>query len=181
MSRIDPLRGRIGRRDLLKFSGAAAGTAALSNLTGQGVLPARPAVARQDAANAIIFGVGTDVDELDPRTIDTQEGYIACANIYDCLVLYDLGATTIRPGLAESWEISDDGLVYTFNLRQGVNFHDGAPFNADSVVTWFNSIKEGAPGSQYDAVRMVYMEDFITSKIDAVEKVDEFTVRMNLP
>ncbi|HEX2280614.1 MAG TPA: ABC transporter substrate-binding protein, partial [Thermomicrobiales bacterium] len=181
MSRIDPLRARLGRRDLLKMTGAAAGVAALSDLTGGKVQPARSALARQDAANAIIFGVGTDVDELDPRTIDTQEGYIACANIYDCLVLYELGATTLRPGLAESWEISEDGLVYTFHLRQGVTFHDGDPFNADAVVTWFNSIKEGAPGSQFDATRMVYMQDFISSWIDSVEAVDEFTVRMNLP
>ena len=181
MSRIDPLRGRLGRRDLLKMTGAAAGAAALGDLTGRGVLPARSALARQDATNAIIFGVGTDIDELDPRTTDTQEGYIASANIYDCLVLYDLGATTIRPGLAESWEISDDGLVYTFKLRQGVKFHDGAPFNADAVVTWYNSIDEGAPGSQYDAVRMVYMADFITDWIDSVEAVDESTVRMTLP
>ena len=96
-------------------------------------------------------------------------------------MLYDLGATTIRPGLAESWEISDDGLAYTFNLRQGVSFHDGAPFNADAVVTWYNSIKEGAPGSQFDATKMVYMEDFITAWIDSVEAVDESTVLMTLP
>src|SRR5215218_1122819 len=181
MSRIDPLRGRLGRRDLLKVTGAAAGAATLGDLTGRGLLPARSALARQDAANAIVFGIGTDVDELDPRTIDTQEGYIACANVYDCLVLYDLGATTIRPGLAESWEISEDGLVYTFNLRQGVKFHDGEPFNADAVITWYNSIDEGSPASQYDAVRMVYMADFITDWIDTVEAVDEFTVRMTLP
>jgi ABC-type transport system substrate-binding protein len=181
MSRIDPLRGRLGRRDLLKMTGAAAGAAAVSDVTGGRILPAPSALARQDAANAIVFGVGTDVDELDPRTTDTQEGYIASANIYDCLVLYDLGATTIRPGLAESWEISDDGLVYTFKLRQGVKFHDGAPFNADAVVTWYNSIDEGASGSQYDAVRMVYMADFITDWIDSVEAVDESTVRMTLP
>ena len=112
--------------------------------------------------NAIIFGVGTDVDELDPRTTDTQEGYIAACNVYDCLVLYDLGATTIRPGLAESWEISDDGLVYTFHLRQGVKFHDGDEFNADAVVTWYNSIPGRRAGSQYDATAMVYMQDFIT-------------------
>ena len=181
MSRIDPLRGRLGRRDLLKVTGAAAGTAALGNLTGRSVLPTQTALARQDGANAIIFGVGTDVDELDPRTTDTQEGYIVASNVYDCLVLYDLGATTIRPGLAESWEISDDGLVYTFNLRQGVSFHDGEPFNADAVITWYNSIDEGAPDSQYDATRMVYIADFITTWIDSVEAVDEFTVRMTLP
>src|SRR5215208_3275726 len=180
MSRIDPLRGRLGRRDLLKMTGAAAGAAALSDVTGGRILPAPSALARQDAANAIVFGVGTDVDELDPRTTDTQEGYIASANIYDCLVLYDFGATTIRPGLAESWEISDDGLVYTFNLRQGVKFHDGDPFNADAVVTWFNSIKEGAPGSQFDATRMVYISDFYTNWIDSVEKIDDATVNMVL-
>src|SRR5215210_8091249 len=181
MSRVEPLRGRLGRRDLLKMTGAAAGTAALGDLTGRGVLPARSALARQDAANAIIFGVGTDIDELDPRTTDTQEGYIVSANVYDCLVLYDLGATTLRPGLAESWAISEDGRDYTFNLRQGVSFHDGEPFNADAVITWYNSIDERAPDSQYDATRMVYIADFITNWIDTVEAVDEFTVRMTLP
>src|SRR5215218_9674522 len=181
MSRIDPLRGRLGRRDLLKMTGAAAGVAALGEFSGSAVLPARSALARQDAANAIIFGVGTDIDELDPRTTYSQEGYIVASNVYDCLMLYDLGATTIRPGLAESWEISEDGLVYTFNLRQGVSFHDGEEFNADAVVTWFNSVKEGAPGSQYDATRMVYMADFITNWIDKVEAADEYTVRMTLP
>jgi len=165
MSRIDPLPGRLGRRDLLKMTGAAAGVAALGDFTGRSVLPARSALARQDAANAIIFGVGTDIDELDPRTTDTQEGYIVASNVYDCLVLYDLGATTIRPGLAESWEISEDGLVYTFNLRQGVSFHDGEPFNADAVVTWYNSIDPDAADTQYDATRMVYSADFITNWI----------------
>ncbi|MBA2595567.1 MAG: ABC transporter substrate-binding protein [Chloroflexia bacterium] len=181
MSRIDPLRGRLVRRDLLKITGAAAGAAALGPFTGHGVLPSETAFARQDAASTIVFGVGTDVDALDPRTTDTQEGYIACANIYDCLVLYDLGATTIRPGLAESWEISEDGLEYTFNLRQGVSFHDGAPFNAEAVVTWYNSFVEGAPDSQYDVAQMPYVQDFITSWIDSVEAVDEYTFRMMLP
>src|SRR5215212_9811108 len=181
MSHIDLIRGRLGRRDLLKVTGAAAGVAALGDLRGRGGLPARSALARQDAANAIIFSVGTDIDELDPRTTDTQEGYTVAANVYDCLVLYDLGATTLRPGLAESWEISDDGLVYTFKLRQGVSFHDGEPFNADAVVTWYNSIDPDAADTQYDASRMVYSADFITNWIDTVEAADEFTVRMTLP
>jgi peptide/nickel transport system substrate-binding protein len=181
MSPVEPRGNRLGRRDLLKLTGTAAGMAALGTMARPSALPASAAPARQDAANAIIFAVGTDVDELDPRQIDTQEAYIACANVYDCLVLYDLGATTIRPGLAESWDISDDGLEYTFHLRQGVNFHDGAPFNADAVVTWYNSIDEGAPGSQYDATKMVYMADFITDWIDTVEAVDEHTVKMTLP
>jgi ABC-type transport system substrate-binding protein len=181
MSRIDPLRGRLGRRDLLKVTGAAAGVAALSDLTGRSVLPGRSALARQEAANAIIFGGGTDVDKLDPRQINTQEAYIVCANVYDCLVLYDYGATTIRPGLAESWEISEDNLVYTFHLRQGVKFHDGEEFNAEAVVGWYNSIDPDAQGSQYDATAMPYTKDFITDWVDTVEAVDENTVKMTLP
>jgi ABC-type transport system substrate-binding protein len=181
MSRIDPLRGRLGRRDLLKVTGAAAGVAALSDLTGKSVLPGRSALARQEAANAIIFGGGTDVDKLDPRQINTQEAYIVCANVYDCLVLYDYGATTIRPGLAESWEISEDNLVYTFHLRQGVKFHDGEEFNAEAVVGWYNSIDPDAQGSQYDATAMPYTKDFITDWVDTVEAVDENTVKMTLP
>lgn len=180
MSQIASRNGRIDRRDLLKFTGVAAGTAALVGMTRGGVSPVESVLARQDSSS-IIFGVGTDIDELDPRTTDTQEGYIACSNVYDCLVLYDLGSTTIRPGLAESWEISEDGLLYTFKLRQGVSFHDGDAFNAEAVVTWFNSIKEGAPDSQYDATRMVYMQDFITVWIDEVAAVDDFTVTMTLP
>ncbi len=179
MTRDDAPSTRLGRRDLLKLTGAA-GVAAAGGFGDLRLQHAAAAPARQDASS-IIFAAGTDVDELDPRTIDTQEGYIVCANIYDCLVLYDLGATTIRPGLAESWEISEDGTVYTFNLRQGVSFHDGAPFNAEAVVTWYNSFVDGGPDSQYDATRMVYVKDFITVWIDSVEAVDEHTVRMTLP
>ena len=181
MSRVEPLHSRIGRRELLKISGAAAGAAAVGNVTGRGVMPAAAAPRRQDSPNAIVFGGGTDVDALDPRATNTQEGYIVAANVYDCLVLYDFGATTIRPGLAESWDISDDALVYTFHLRQGVKFHDGDEFNADAVITWYNSFLEGAPGSQYDATAMPYVKDFITVWIDKVEALDEYTVQMTLP
>jgi peptide/nickel transport system substrate-binding protein len=172
--RTQGLAGTLDRRDLLKLTTGAVGAAALARASVR-------VSAAQEGGDTLVFAAGTDIDELDPRTTDTQEGYIAASNIYDCLVLYDYGATTLRPGLAESWEISTDALEYTFHLRQGVSFHDGDPFNADAVVTWFNSIKEGAPGSQFDATRMVYMQDFLTSKIDRVEKVDDATVKMILP
>ena len=157
------MQALLERRDFLKLTAGAAGAGALLSSGALNQVAAAPRAARQGAAGVLTFGVGTDIDELDPRQIDTQEGYIACANVYDCLVLYDYGATTIRPGLAESWEIREDGKQYTFKLRRGVKFHDGADFNADSVVTWFKSIKEGAPGSQYDATQMVYVNDFTSS------------------
>ncbi len=186
------MQASLGRRTFLKLTGGAAGAplvaAALAGAGAPAPAIAAPGssargtrIARQDADTTLIFAAGADADALDPRQTNTQEGYIACANIYDCLVLYDLGKTTLRPGLAEKWEVSENGLEYTFNLRQGVKFHDGADFNADAVITWFNSIKEGAPGSQYDASRMPYMEPFFTGLIHTVEKVDDFTVKMVLP
>ena len=148
MSRIDPLRGRLGRRDLLKVTGAAAGAAALGDLTGGKILPSRSAIRSPGSGKrASSSAVGTDVDKLDARQ-DQYPGRrtSSAANVYDCLVLYDYGATTIRPGLAESWEISDDNLIYTFHLRQGGRFDDGEEFNADAVVTWYNSIDPDAEG-----------------------------------
>jgi ABC-type transport system substrate-binding protein len=182
-------RGRLGRRDFLKRTGAVAGApvvaAALAGLPGAAAAApggaTAPARLRFQDTTTLQFGIGTDVDYLDPRQTTTQEGYVAAANVYDTLVLYELGSAKLRPGLAESWEISEDGLTYTFKLRQGVKFHDGTDFNADAVVAWFNSIKEGAPGSQFDATRMSYMPPFVTSLIDTVAKVDDATVTFTLP
>ncbi len=54
-------------------------------------------------------------------------------NVYDGLVRYRDGTLEVEPALASDWEISEDGTVYTFTLRDGVSFHDGSPFNAEAV------------------------------------------------
>jgi ABC-type transport system substrate-binding protein len=56
------------------------------------------------------------------------------------------GGRTIIPDLAERWEVSKDGLTYTFYLREGVKFHDGAPLTADDVVATFSKIISPPPG-----------------------------------
>ena len=122
MSRIDPLRGRLGRRDLLKMTGAAAGVAALGDLTGREFFPrGARSLARMRRTRSSSASAPTSTSSTRARPTP-RKATSSASNVYDCLVLYDLGATTIRPGLAESWEISEDGLVYTFNLRQGVQF-----------------------------------------------------------
>ena len=55
------------------------------------------------------------------------------ANIFEGLVQIS-GDGAVVPALAESWDISDDGLVYTFDLREGVTFHDGTPFACEIVT-----------------------------------------------
>lgn len=96
-------------------------------------------------------------------------------HMYNNLVRLNLvdGLRTVIPDLAESWEISDDGLVYTFHLREGVTFHDGEAFTADDVVATFNRIIDPP-----DGVISVFQEEL--SMVENVEAVDDLTVTFTL-
>lgn len=90
-------------------------------------------------------------------------------NSFDSLVAIDYDES-IHPWLAESWERSDDGLVYTFKLRQDVKFHDGEPFNAEAVKANWDKItgdEEYAPSVAKSTFQ----------NLERTEVVDEFTVR----
>jgi peptide/nickel transport system substrate-binding protein len=79
---------------------------------------------------------------LDGALVSDGESLRAIDQIYESLVSLVPGTTELEPGLAESWELSEDGLEYTFTLRDGVTFHDGEPFNAEAVCynfdRWYN-------------------------------------------
>lgn len=90
-------------------------------------------------------------------------------NVFDSLVAIDYDES-IHPWLAESWERSDDGLTYTFKLRQGVKFSDGEPFNAAAVKANFDKIitdTEYAPSTAKSTFQ----------NLASTEVVDEYTVR----
>jgi peptide/nickel transport system substrate-binding protein len=78
-----------------------------------------------------------DMSTPDPDVFYDIEGNTVILSAYEGLVKYAPDSTTIVPALATSWDISPDKLTYTFHLRQGVNFQDGTPFNADAVKTSF--------------------------------------------
>jgi peptide/nickel transport system substrate-binding protein len=87
------------------------------------------------------------------------------------------GVTTeVEPALAESWEFSQDGLVWTFHLRKGIIWFDGERFTADDVVFTYNDII-------YNEDIACDMRDLLTieGKRIKVEKVDDYTVRFTLP
>jgi dipeptide transport system substrate-binding protein len=108
--------------------------------------------------------------------------------IYNTLVEFEHGTTNLRPGLAEGWEISDDGLQYTFHLRPGVKFQttDGftpsRDFNADDVVYSFERMWQqdhpyhSVSGGSYEYFTSVGLPDLLKS----IEKVDDQTVRFTL-
>ena len=70
---------------------------------------------------------------MDPATVTAVNDFRILMNVYDGLVRYKDGTLEVEPSLAESWDISDDGKEYTFQLRKGVKFHDGTDFNAEAV------------------------------------------------
>lgn len=84
--------------------------------------------------NTLIFGRGGDSITLDPANIEDGESAKVCDMIYDTLVQYRGNSTDLEPSLAISWTRSPDAMTWTFHLREGVEFHDGTPFNADAVV-----------------------------------------------
>lgn len=96
-------------------------------------------------------------------------GYARMSLIFDTLVWKDASGENI-PWLAESWKSSEDGLTWTFTLRDGVKWHDGQPLTADDVVFTF----------RYFAVKPNPWSSAAVDVIKEIERVDERTVRLTL-
>lgn len=91
----------------------------------------------------LVFGRGGDSTSLDPSRTTEGEAFKVTKNIYETLLNFGEQDTSIQPGLATEWEPSEDGLTYTFKLREGVKFHDGTDFNAEAVVKNFERWANG--------------------------------------
>ena len=77
---------------------------------------------------------------------DTWDGetFRACHQIHEALLDFSLGGVDVIPGLAESWDVTDDGKVWTFHLREGVVFHDGSSLDANDVVASWHAAADCA-------------------------------------
>ncbi|AWE08724.1 ABC transporter substrate-binding protein [Lysinibacillus sp. 2017] len=97
----------------------------------------------------LVFGRGADSVSLDPGIVTDGESFKVTQNLFETLLNFGEKDTTINPGLAKEWKVSDDGLTYTFQLQEGVKFHDGTDFNADSVIKNVNRWKGGTEDDFY--------------------------------
>jgi peptide/nickel transport system substrate-binding protein len=90
--------------------------------------------------------IGTDASTFDPHFTTDSATEVLNKNLYNNLVRFN-AKMEIVPDLAQRWEVSPDGLTWTFSLREGVTFHDGTAFNAGAVKTCFDRLLDEKTGS----------------------------------
>jgi len=143
----------------------------------------------KSGGGTIVFGRGGDSVGLDPAYETDGNSFMVCDNIYEQLVAYKDESTDLEPGLATSWDISPDGLTYTFHLREGVNFHDGTPVNADAVVFSIGRMMKNRNvkffGDQYEIPAQERPPEYWASMemddtVESIVAVDEYTVVFKL-
>ncbi|MEQ8673525.1 MAG: ABC transporter substrate-binding protein [Aggregatilineales bacterium] len=124
-------------------------------------------VTAQDDGGTLIVGLPS-VETLDPALGTNDPEVLFNGQIYDRLIDV-LPDGTLAPNLAQDWTISEDGLTYTFNLVEGVTFHDGSPFTAADVVFTFNRLVE------LESSAVGLLGEF------TVEAIDDTTVQFVVP
>ncbi|HJR80389.1 MAG TPA: ABC transporter substrate-binding protein [Anaerolineales bacterium] len=124
------------------------------------------------AAEPVVLRVGWagSPDTLNPGTAVLSEAYTIFALVYDTIYEYQLDGT-YKLDAAESAEVSDDGLTWTFKIRDGINFHDGQPLTANDVAFSINLYKNNED--------YIYLNAY-TVNFDTVEATDDNTVVITL-
>ncbi|MGY6548885.1 MAG: ABC transporter substrate-binding protein [Roseinatronobacter sp.] len=135
-------------------------------------------LAAQTPPGVIVVGQVAEPQALDPHAVTAVNDFRILVNLFDGLVRFAPGTLEVEPALATSWEISADGLTYTFRLREGVRFHDGSAFDAEAVVWNFDRmLNEAHP---LHAATGPFPLSFFFSALAQVEALDPLTVRFTL-
>ncbi|WP_440971542.1 staphylopine-dependent metal ABC transporter substrate-binding lipoprotein [Paenibacillus glucanolyticus] len=115
----------------------------------------------------IIYATAKDIHDMNPHLYTGSMP--AQGMVYESLV--ENTKEGIKPLLAESWDLSEDGKTYTFHLRKDVKFHDGEPFNAEAVRMNIEAV-------QHNADKHAWIK--LSTKIKSIKVVDEYTFQLNL-
>jgi dipeptide transport system substrate-binding protein len=167
---------------------AARGSLAVA-FAGLCAIGATPASAAALPNKTLVFCSEGSPAGFDPAQYTTSVEFTSSGHaIFDQLIEFERGTTKIVPGLAQSWDISPDGLQYTFHLRHGVKFHTTAyfkptrEFNADDVVASFDRmINRDNPFNKAYPAAFPYVTDMgLDKSIVKIEKLDPYTVRFTL-
>jgi ABC-type transport system substrate-binding protein len=126
-----------------------------------------------------------DVATLDPAIGYDWQNWSMIKSLFDGLMDYVPGTTTLRPGLAESYDVSKDGMTFTFHLRKGVKFSNGREMTADDVKYSLDRVtnpKTQSPGAGFFGSIKGYdkMADGSATNLEGVKVVDPATVEITL-
>lgn len=179
-------------RALVRTLTVAVASALLATACGGGDTPGTAAQAQGGEAadggsgegGTLIVGMtATNIPGLDTIQFQSEGGEggrFVGVQLWDGLTRFDLtqGESTpeVIPGLAESWEVSDDGLTWTFRLREGVTFHDGEPWNADAAI--FNYDRQLNRGSPTFEPELNSVAGILLNGIVSASKVDDMTIQL---
>lgn len=152
---------------LTACSGGGESTAPDSDTSGE-TTNTEDAAASSDMKDSLIVAIQSDPSGLDPHMVTDRAAGIAIENLYNTLFTYTETYGEAAPSLAESYDVSEDGLTYTLHLQEGVQFHSGNAMTAEDVKYSLERIKDsGARASQVE-------------KISSIETPDENTVVIQL-
>ena len=166
----------VSRRRLLRTAGFGAGALALAGLSRPGSVNSAQSTPAAAMGEPVMGGslsmslADDDVLSFDPVPVFDNMSIWTMLLIYDQLIRVGPDGTSLEPGLATEWSASEDGLTYTFTLRE-TTFHDGTPCTAEDAAFCLNRVafEEGSPWA------------FIFSAVESVEApaVDSVVVRLN--
>ena len=156
--------------------------------TGASAAPSTEASPSADAAapkagGTLVVAIPSDLNRTDPALVDDASSSYVLQQIEETLVTLKPGTgSDIIGGLAETWDVSADGLTYTFHLRSGVKFQDGTDFNADAVKFNFDRWLS-IPKTYTDLGYTYYIDTVITGKIKSTAAPDPntFVLTLNAP
>ena len=153
-------------------------------------MAAAPAMAEELDPNAtpggeIVITYKDDVATLDPAIGYDWQNWSMIKSLFDGLMDYEAGTTTLRPDLAESYEISEDGQTFTFKLRQGVKFHNGREMTAEDVKYSIERVVDPvtqSPGQGFFATIKGYDEaaEGKAEGLSGITVVDPYTISFEL-
>lgn len=135
--------------------------------------------------NVFVIAIESEADVLDPQVAGGWVTWRINRQMFEPLVDEDLTKPSqevtvppLRPGLAASWDISADGLEYTFHIRRGVRFHDGTPLNAQAVE--YNIRRMWDKNSPQYSVKAAGQTTFVWKFLDTVQTIDDYTLKVHL-
>jgi len=130
------------------------------------------------ADTTLVIGIASDPTGLDPEAVENNTSGFIMSTVYDSLVRYKPGTTEVIPGVAEKWEVTPDGLTYTFHLKSGIKFSDGTPLDAKAVV-WNvdRELNKENPQYIYNTGPVEGYEDFTFGDLASYKALDDLTVQ----